>query len=211
LIADGKPYLAAAAIIDIPATAQPRPAFLILAKPLEPKDLATVWSSGGAALFSFDGAASFGVGPTTQLSHLHGLLNQDASNPIVGPDAEWAVASGELAPKLRVWVHLNVAEKSQELSRSVWNVLGAVWAIAAILSCGCLYLAVGGGAREIASKAVQRWRRQAHRKENSAAIFKPPPQPSQRITHLTPAAHAPVPATSLPKPTRLRWQMGRLL
>jgi len=198
LISDGKPYLAAAAIIDIPAAAQPRPAFLILAKPLEPKDLATVWSPGGAALFSFDRAASFGVGPTAHLSHLHDLINQDASNPIVGPDADWAAASGELAPKLRVWVHLNVPEKSQELSRSVWNVLGAVWAIAAILACGCLYLAFGSGAREISSKAVQRWKRQAHGREDSAAIFKPPPQPSQRITHLTPAAHAPVPATALP-------------
>src|SRR5262249_11254778 len=197
LVSDGKPYLAAAAVIDIPAAAQPKPAFMILARPLEAEDLATVRSAGGAALFSFDRAASLGIGPPTQLRQLYSLLNQDASTPIVGPAADWAVASGELAPKLHVWVHLNVSEKSQELSRSVWNVLGAVWAIAAILACGCLYFAFGTSARQLGSLAIQRWKHPTEKAKHSAAVFRPLPEPIQRITHLRPAPPR-LPAPALP-------------
>ena len=142
LVINSAAYFVAAASIDVRPRPQREPAFLILGRPLTPKDLTPTRNIGGAAVLSVDRSGLFGVGLAPQVQHLQELI-QGGSSAVVGNNAEWAIATVEVAPKLQLWVEADTADKARDLARANRTVLFPMWGIGALLAVVCLYIGIG--------------------------------------------------------------------
>ena len=147
LVAKGAAYVAAAAPIEVTTKTPREPVFLILARPLSPKDFTPASDIDGAAVLAVDRIGLFGVGRTPRIQHLQELIRRPDSGAAVGSDAEWAAANVEVAPQLELWVEAGTADKVRELTHNLQTVLYPIWGIGALLAGICLYIGIGRRSR----------------------------------------------------------------
>ena len=143
LVTNSAAYFVAAASIDAQPRTQREPAFLILGRPLAPRDLTPSRRMGGAAVLSVDRIGLFGMGLAPQIQHLQELIQRGGSGALVANNAEWATASVEVAPKLQLSVEADTADKARDLARAIRTLLFPLWGIGALLAVVCLYIGIG--------------------------------------------------------------------
>jgi serine/threonine protein kinase len=140
ILAKDKVYMAAAALIEAPDRRQRGPSYLILAKPFLAADLVAPPNFSGAAMLASDKIALLSSGTPEQLQYLQDVLGADPSAAIVAPDASWAAAAVELAPKLFLWVRTDTSVRAEEVSRTARSVLGPLYGLGLVLAGSFLYL-----------------------------------------------------------------------
>ena len=140
ILANDKVYFAAAALIDSPQRARRGASYLVLAKPFAAADLVVPPSFSGAAVLASDKIALLGSGAPEQLQHLQEVLGADPAKAIVAPDASWAAAGVELAPRIVLWVRAESPATAQEVARTTRSILGPLYGVGLLLAASFLYL-----------------------------------------------------------------------
>jgi serine/threonine protein kinase len=140
ILADDKVYVAAAALIEAPDRLQRGASYLVLAKPFLAADLVAPPNFSGAVVLASDKIALLSSGAPEQLQYLQDILGADPSAAIVAPDASWAAAAVELAPKLFLWVRTDTSVRAEEVGRTARSILGPLYGLGLLLAASFLYL-----------------------------------------------------------------------
>ena len=138
--ANQKAFFAAATLVEVPTPSRRSQSFLVLAKPLPPNDLVLSPNFSGAFLLATDKTPLLGGGSPVQLQALQQVVGKDPSTSIVSADASSSASAVELSPNLFLWVRTDNSARSAEVSRVARSILVPLWAVAAGLVAGCLYL-----------------------------------------------------------------------
>jgi hypothetical protein len=137
---DAKPYLLAAAVINVPNRGAAGQATLTLAKPVTSSDLSALSQRlGVAVLLTNRKTLVAGVGAPGSMEELRSAIQLDATQPVVGGNGEWTTMSAPLAPDLLVWVHTNTASIAVRYSRYLASILVTLWVGAALFAAACLF------------------------------------------------------------------------